>query len=89
VVLKRHDDLEKFGYKSEFVRGCAGKYYLSGNEVSLLYDKGSVVVRGQYGVPNGVWDERIGAFRTRAYHYKEILNFLEQSRIRFEDHGRT
>ncbi len=32
-----------------------------------------------------MWDERIRAFRTQAFHYKEILNYLDQSRLQFQD----
>jgi len=52
---------------------------------TLYFDKGSIVVRGQFGVPNAVWDERIRAFRTQAFHYKEILNYLDQSHLQFQD----
>jgi superfamily II DNA or RNA helicase len=42
--------------------------------VTLTYDKGTLLVRGSR-PPTGVWDERVGAFRTLAMHYGEVAEW--------------
>ena len=55
------------------------------NNISLVFDKGTICVNGDVRIPHGVWDERIGGFRTQALHYREIIDYLKQSNLMFED----
>jgi len=54
-------------------------------KVKLQYDRGTLIIRGQYGTPFSVWDDRIDAFRAPAYKYPDIKAFLTKSGIEFED----
>ncbi|HIE23693.1 MAG TPA: DEAD/DEAH box helicase [Candidatus Korarchaeota archaeon] len=54
-------------------------------KVRLEYDRGTLIIRGQYGTPFSVWDDRIGAFRAPAYKYPDIKNYLSKSGIEVED----
>jgi len=52
---------------------------------SLLFDKGSILVRGEVRVPYAVWDDRVRAFRAQALYYREIAEFLKRSELPFRD----
>ncbi len=54
-------------------------------KVKLLYDRGTLIIKGQYGTPFSVWDDRVDAFRAPAYRYADIKAFLMKSGIEFED----
>jgi superfamily II DNA or RNA helicase len=53
--------------------------------IHLRYDKGSLLVEGEVGTPYGRWDPRVGAFRSMALHYPEILEYLDRSRLPYRD----
>ena len=53
--------------------------------ISLQYDKGSLLIRGEVGTPYGRWDPRVGAFRAMALHYTEVLEYLDRSRLLYRD----
>jgi len=53
--------------------------------VLLRYDKGTILVWGDVRVPGSSWDERVGAFRTMALYYPDILDFMRLSKLDFED----
>ncbi|RLG41110.1 MAG: ATP-dependent helicase [Thermoproteota archaeon] len=53
--------------------------------VRLEYDRGTLIIRGQYGTPFSVWDDRIDAFRAPAFRYADIKAFLRRSGVEFED----
>ena len=53
--------------------------------VLLRYDKGTILAWGDVKVPNSSWDPRVGAFRTMALYYCEVLGFLRSSRLDFKD----
>ena len=53
--------------------------------IHLRYDKGSLLVEGEVGTPYGRWDLRVGAFRSMALHYPEILKYLDRSHILYRD----
>jgi superfamily II DNA or RNA helicase len=53
--------------------------------IHLRYDKGSLLVEGEVGTPFGRWDPRVGAFRSMALHYSEILEYLDRSRLPYRD----
>ncbi len=53
--------------------------------VRLFYHRGTVVIRGSAHVPFATWDERSGTYRALAYKYRDIVEFLKQEGIEFED----
>lgn len=52
----------------------------------LIYEKGTIAVYGHYNIPNTRWDERSKSYRAQAFYYRDILNYLKESEIPFEDH---
>jgi superfamily II DNA or RNA helicase len=51
----------------------------------LLFDKGTLLLKGEIGTPYGKWDHRVGCFRISALHYRDVLAYLEESHVSFED----
>jgi len=51
----------------------------------LSYDKGTIKIEGNVHVPFARWDNRSRCYRALAYKYKEIVDYLKNSRIEFED----
>ena len=54
-------------------------------QLSIQYDKGTLLIQGDVRVPNSSWDERSGAYRALALHYADIVEYLERSHIDFVD----
>lgn len=54
--------------------------------IKISFKKGTLLIEGNIRVPNAVWDERRKHFRSLAMHYKDTLNYLENSKIEFEDY---
>ena len=55
-------------------------------KVRLFYHRGTIVIKGNVHVPFAKWDERSKSYRALAYKYRDIVEFLEQEEIEFEDH---
>ena len=53
--------------------------------ILLRYDRGSLLIHGEVGTPYGQWDPRVGAFRVMAIYYREVLAYLERSRLAYRD----
>jgi len=53
--------------------------------LSLRYDRGTILIKGDVQVPHSVWDERSSAFRAMALHYREITEFLGRSEFEYKD----
>lgn len=53
--------------------------------ISLWFDKGTLLLKGEIGTPYGKWDPRVGCFRIKALHYRDVLTYLEESGLSFED----
>lgn len=51
----------------------------------LWFDKGTLLLKGEAGTLYGKWDPRSGCYRIKACHYKDILDYFRESRIRVED----
>jgi superfamily II DNA or RNA helicase len=51
----------------------------------LWFDKGTLLLNGEVSTPYGKWDPRVGCFRIKAMHYRDVVAYLEESRIPFED----
>ncbi|MBD3254496.1 MAG: DEAD/DEAH box helicase, partial [Candidatus Lokiarchaeota archaeon] len=53
--------------------------------MKLTYDKGTILIDGEYTTPYSKWDERANKYRATALNYKDIINYLENSDINFKD----
>jgi len=53
--------------------------------VRLWFDKGTLLLKGEIGTPYGKWDPRVGCFRIKALHYRDVLAYLKESQIPTED----
>jgi superfamily II DNA or RNA helicase len=53
--------------------------------VHLWFDRGTILLRGEVGTPYGKWDPRIGCYRIKAMHYRDVLAYLEESTIPYKD----
>ena len=51
----------------------------------LKFDRGTILIEGQARTPYGKWDPRVGCFRSLALNYLDIINYLKNSRIHFQD----
>jgi len=52
----------------------------------LGYSGGTIILESDVPTPYGQWDQRIKAYRAPAYCYRDIVAYLQRSRIPFEDH---
>ena len=52
----------------------------------LRYDKGTVIVEGNIHIPFGKYDSRSKCYRALAYKYRDIVDYLKNSGVDFEDH---
>jgi superfamily II DNA or RNA helicase len=53
--------------------------------IHLRFDKGTLLLHGEVGTPYGKWDPRVGCYRTKAIHYRDILTYLQESKIKYQD----
>jgi superfamily II DNA or RNA helicase len=53
--------------------------------IKISFKKGTILIEGNVRVPNAVWDERDKSFRALAMHYRDSINYLENSKFEFED----
>lgn len=53
--------------------------------MELTFDQGTIVIQGNVRIPNSSWDERSRTYRAMALHYKDIINYLNNSDIGFID----
>lgn len=53
--------------------------------MELTFNRGTIVVRGDVRIPNSTWDERSKTFRAMALHYRDIIDYLNNSKIGFTD----
>jgi superfamily II DNA or RNA helicase len=51
----------------------------------LRFDRGTLLLDGEVGTPYGKWDPRVACFRIKAMHYRDVLAYLEDSGIAFDD----
>jgi len=52
----------------------------------LKYERGTIRIEGNVHVPLAKWDDRSRCYRALAYKYRDIVDYLKNSRIDFEDH---
>jgi len=53
--------------------------------VRLWFDKGTLLLKGDVSTPYGKWDPRVGCFRIKALHYRDVLAYFRESNIPFDD----
>ncbi len=53
--------------------------------MKITYHKGTILLKGDYNVPNTKWDARSGCYRSQALNYRDIIEYLEKSGISYED----
>jgi superfamily II DNA or RNA helicase len=53
--------------------------------IHLRFDKGTLLLRGEVGTPYGRWDPRVGCYRVKAMHYHDVLTYLEESSVPYQD----
>jgi len=53
--------------------------------INLWFDKGTLLLKGEVGTPYGKWDPRIGCFRIKASHYRDVLSYLKESALPYQD----
>jgi len=53
--------------------------------MKLIFDRGTILVKGNVRVPNSSWDERSKSFRAMALYYRDITDFLKVSGFEFVD----
>ncbi len=51
----------------------------------LWFDKGTLLLKGEAGSPYGKWDPRVGCYRIKAYHYRDVLEYLAESKLQVQD----
>ena len=51
----------------------------------LWFDRGTLLLKGQVGTPYGKWDSRIGCYRIKANLYKDVLEYLVDSKLELQD----
>ncbi len=53
--------------------------------IHLVFDKGTIVIRGNIRVPGSVWDSRSQAYRALGLYYKDIKAYLDASGFEYRD----
>jgi len=53
--------------------------------VKLVYHKGTILIYGKYSIPYAKWDYRSKCYRALALYYRDIIEYLENSKIVHED----
>jgi superfamily II DNA or RNA helicase len=53
--------------------------------IRLWFDKGTILLRGEVGTPYGKWDPRVDCYRIKAMHYLDVLAYLKESKLAFQD----
>lgn len=51
----------------------------------LWFDRGTLLLKGEVGTPYGKWDPRVGCYRIKAYHYRDVLEYLAESKLQVQD----
>jgi superfamily II DNA or RNA helicase len=54
-------------------------------KVNLYYDKGSIVISGINQIPYTLIDPRTNQLRAQAFHYQDIITYLQNSGIQYEN----
>jgi len=54
-------------------------------KVSLFFDRGTLLIRGDVGMPYANYDPRVGAYRAQALYYRDLVDYFKRSGIEIED----
>lgn len=54
-------------------------------KVNLYYDKGSIVISGINQIPYSLIDPRTNQLRAQAFHYQDIITYLQNSGIKYDN----
>ncbi len=54
--------------------------------VELKYERGTIRIDGNVHIPQAKWDDRSRCYRALAYKYRDIVDYLRNSGVEFEDH---
>lgn len=54
-------------------------------EMKLVFDKGTIIIEGDYSVPQAKWDPKRNVYRSEAFYYRDLLEYLETSGISYRD----
>ena len=47
----------------------------------LIYDKGTILLNGDFHTPYAVFDPRINRYRALGIHYPEIIDYFKRNKI--------
>jgi superfamily II DNA or RNA helicase len=53
--------------------------------IRLWFDKGTLLLKGEVGTPYGKWDPRVGCYRIKALYYHDVLCYLKESMLAYQD----
>ena len=53
--------------------------------IRLWFDKGTLLLKGEVGTPYGKWDPRVGCYRIKALHYRDVSSYLKESKLPYQD----
>ena len=53
--------------------------------IQLSFEKGTLVVRSNFKLPHTVWDMRSGCYRCLPLFYKDLIEYLNLSKLDYED----
>lgn len=53
--------------------------------IELSYHKGTILIKGNIRVPYATWDIRVNCYRAQALYYREIVEYLNRSKLEFKD----
>lgn len=51
----------------------------------LWFDKGTLLLKGNFGTPYGKFDTRVDCYRIKSHHYKDTLDYLKESKLPVQD----
>src|SRR5450756_715534 len=51
----------------------------------LWFDRGTLLLKGEVGTPYGKWNRRVGCYSIKAYHYRDVLEYLAESKLQVQD----
>ncbi len=52
----------------------------------LKYERGTIRIDGDVHIPHAKWDDRSKCYRALAYKYRDIIDYLNSSKIEYDDH---
>ncbi len=56
--------------------------------IRLWFDRGTILLKGEIGTPYGKWDPRVDCYRIKALYYEDVLSYLEESGVPYQDEVR-